>query len=245
MIYILLPAYNEEKNLPLLISRIAEICTSHLDYKIVVVNDGSSDATPDILQNFSAKLPLTVLNHPHNRGLGRAIQTGFNHIVKAADPHDLLITLDADNTHDPETMVSLIDKSKENYDVVIASRYVMKGKQIGVPWFRKLLSKGSGLLFNVFFPNKNVRDYTSGYRLYRISALQKAMAHYGNRFIEEPGFVCMVEILTNMMHLSFTISEVPLILRYDLKAGKSKIKIVKTIIQYIFFITKSCIKRIF
>lgn len=245
MIYIFLPAYNEEKSIPALFANITRTCDSNkITFSIVIVDDGSTDATASLAEQYSHTMPVTVLKHTRNRGLGKAVQTGLSYIISKAGPDDLVVTMDADNTHDPHIMLSMIQKAEQYIDVVIASRYVPSGENRGVSLFRKILSRGSSFLLHVFFPYKHVTDYTSGYRLYRASILKKAYAHYGDTFITQHGFACMAEILINLMFISAAIREVPLVLRYDLKSSKSKIKIGQTIMQYIVFIIKTKLKRI-
>ena len=79
-------------------------------------------------------------------------------------------------------------------------------------------------------PIKGVRDYSCGYRAYRAEVLQRAYAHYGEDFITEQGFSCMVEILCQLNRLKpMRFAEVPLILHYDRKPGETKMRVTKTI----------------
>ena len=78
-----------------------------------------------------------------------------------------------------------------------------------------------------------VGDFTSGYRMYRVSMLQKATAHWGDRLIEEDGFACMVELLLKLRHWKPQIVEVPMKLRYDRKLGESKLNLPRTLRQYL------------
>ena len=76
------------------------------------------------------------------------------------------------------------------------------------------------------------RDYTCGYRLYRSSMLRRAFQAWGDRLIEEAGFVCMAEVLVKLGRGGAKVSEAPLVLRYDRKEGASKMKVMKTISRY-------------
>jgi len=97
----------------------------------------------------------------------------------------------------------------------------------------------ASLLFRALFPIPGVRDYTCGYRAYRGAILQRAFATYRDQFIEESGFTCMAEILIKLRRLSVRAGEVPLILRYDLKSGTTKMKVTRTITRYWVLIAKN------
>ncbi|HEX2979558.1 MAG TPA: glycosyltransferase family 2 protein [Anaerolineaceae bacterium] len=233
LLYILLPAYNEEKDLGALMERIhACLCAGVEPYTLVVVNDGSSDRTLQVAQGCAQRMPVMVLDHGVNKGLGQAMRTGIRAVVDIAAPEDVLIAMDADNTHDTALIPGMIELIRAGKDVVIASRYQQGGKEIGLAYHRHVLSKGINTGLSVLFPIRGARDYTCGYRAYRIAALQQAFAEYGDAFIEEHGFTCMAEILLKMARLGVAVDEVPLILRYDYKSGASKMKVARTIRRY-------------
>ena len=126
-------------------------------------------------------------------------------------------------------MVTLIQAGK---DVVIASRYADGGKEVGLSHARHIFSGGASFLLRLFFPIPGARDYTCGYRAYRVELLQRAFRVYGPELIEERGFTCMAELLIKLGKLGARLGEVPLILRYDLKSGPSKMKVMATIARY-------------
>jgi dolichol-phosphate mannosyltransferase len=118
-------------------------------------------------------------------------------------------------------------------DLVIASRYVSGGDDSTAPALRRLLSRGAATVFRTMFPLDGFNDFTSGFRAYRVSLLRRANDHWGERLVEERGFACMVELLLKLRHWSPQIAEVPLVLRYDRKASASKLRIARTIAQYL------------
>src|SRR5262249_7408261 len=99
----------------------------------------------------------------------------------------------------------------------------------GVPFGRQLLSIGASFIFQVVFPTRGIRDYTSGYRAYSAKVLKKGFATYQERFIDQQGFQCMVDILLKLRKLGATFSEVPISWRYDMKRGVSKMKVLLTV----------------
>lgn len=230
MNFIILPAYNEESSLGPLLTRIREtMAEAKLEYRVLVVNDGSSDGTAGVATQFAAGMPVELIDRDRNGGLAEAMRTGFDAALARCSERDIVIVMDADDTHNPGLIVAMVRMIREGNDVVIASRFVPGGRVIGVPWDRRLLSVAGSLLCRLLFPITNVRDYTCGYRAYRGGILLQARARFGDRFIEERGFSCMVDILLKLRQLGAIMNEAPLILRYDFKRGFSKMDVGKTV----------------
>lgn len=127
----------------------------------------------------------------------------------------------------------MYDHIANGQDIAIASRFVEGGCDKTAPRFRRFLSRGASVVFKIVFPLDKIGDFTSGYRMYRASMMQKALAHWGERFIEEDGFACMVEMLLKLRHWKPQIVEVPMKLRYDRKMGESKLRLFRTLRQYL------------
>ena len=228
-IIVVLPAYNEEANIGNLLRGIFESLTDeNYGFSIIVVDDGSSDRTQQILEDYRHDFPLTVHRHPQNQGLGATIRDGLRQAAAAASERDIIITMDADESHTPGLMIRMIRMIREGYDVVIASRYQRGSRVYGLTMGRRVISRLASLLMRVLFPKPGVSDYTCGYRAYRAEALKQAYAQYGDALVDQDGFQCMVDILLKLRKLPLIFGEVPLILRYDLKRGQSKMRLMKT-----------------
>ncbi|AXA34984.1 MAG: glycosyltransferase [Candidatus Sumerlaea chitinivorans] len=229
-----LPAYNEAANLPALIESAHRVFTDNeLTYEIVVVNDGSTDATAQVLGELAAQYPIHVVEHPENRGLGAAIRTLLPAALdRTLDPDDAVVCMDADNTHDPAYVPQMVEKLwRDGYDIVIASRFCKGSEEVGVPFVRRLMSRGARLLFRLFLDLPEVRDYTCGYRAYRAQLLKQALAKYGDRLITREGFACTDELLVHLSTLTKRVGEIPFVLRYDRKQGRSKLPLFRTILE--------------
>ncbi|MBE0698739.1 MAG: glycosyltransferase, partial [Anaerolineaceae bacterium] len=164
-------------------------------------------------------------------------------VAEETQDGDVLITMDADNTHNP-CLIKLMDKKiRAGADLVIASRYEAGGEEVGLSRLRSFLSRGASGLLSIFFPIQGARDYTCGYRAYRGSILKRAFQVYGDSLVEERGFTCMAEILIKMHHINARVAEVPLVLRYDLKSGQSKMKVMRTILRYFVLIAHNLLPR--
>jgi dolichol-phosphate mannosyltransferase len=237
-IYIVLPAYNEEGGLQEVVFAIkAAMEEATLPYSVVIVNDGSKDRTLEIAQKQSRLLPVQVIDHGNNRGLGEALKSGLEEAQRISRPNDIIVTMDADNTHPPDLIPLMVAKIDQGYDLVIASRFVKGAKEFGLCAHRKLLSRGASILFRFLFPIENVKDYTCGYRAYKATILQKAFAEFGTDIIREVGFNSIVEILLKIRGQRLHACELPLSLHYDQKQGPSKMPILKTIIRYFALVT--------
>ena len=100
MIFILLPAYNEEKSFPPLMEKLKHVLEQiGKDFKILVCNDGSTDRTSEMLKEYSIKLPIEVIEHSINRGLGESSRDLFERVVEIGKEGDVIIRMDCDDTH--------------------------------------------------------------------------------------------------------------------------------------------------
>jgi dolichol-phosphate mannosyltransferase len=225
-----IPVYNEEASIAALLHHYDEVFKNALpNLSLLIVNDGSKDKTTEVIKNYKGLIKIDLIDNAMNGGLGKVIRQGLIAACDRLQEDDIIITMDGDNSHLPNLIPAMIKDIESGSDIVIASRY-RKGSQIyGLSFFRKLTGFLAGSLFIVFAHLRGVRDYTCGYRAYTVSILKKGIAHYGTRFIEENGFSCMVEILLKLNIFNPIFTEVPMILRYDLKIGASKMKIWQTI----------------
>jgi dolichol-phosphate mannosyltransferase len=225
MIVILLPAYNEEESLPQLMPKIIDTMSKlGEEYKVVVCNDGSKDKTMEILTNYTNKMPLEIIHHKINRGLGETIRDLFERAAELTNTNDIIIRLDCDDTHEPEFMPTLIEKVRSGYDVVIASRFAPGGGQMGVNGYRAFISNAANLFMKIFFPISGLREYSCGYRAFNAKIILEAISFYGNDFVQLKGlgFTCTLEKLVKLKILNAKFGEVPFVLRYDQKISNSK-----------------------
>lgn len=224
-----LPCYNEAENLDELIENIIK---HNDDVILFFVDDGSIDSSVSIIEKYIKMYPfIYLIKHDKNMGLGCAMNTILNHASEAYNEDDVLVTFDSDNTHPPSIIPEMIKKLKnENLDIVIASRFAKGGEETGLSPARKFYSRGAFLFCKLLFNIKNVRDYSCGFRAYKIGVIKKLKNRYKNNIVEASGFECMLEILIKCRNAR--IGEYPLRLNYALKKGDSKMKPIKTIKGY-------------
>jgi dolichol-phosphate mannosyltransferase len=229
-IVVCLPSYNEAGNLPDLIRDTHDAVP---EATILVVDDGSSDATGELAREAAKTMPVVVVPHERNMGLAQAIRTAFAHAGQLVRDDGFVIMMDADGTHRPEQIHNMAKKAEAGADLVVAGRYLEGTSVTGVPWHRKVLSAGARFLSRALFGNLVAKDVSCGYRLYTSRLLRCAREAYGDGLIVSPGFSVSLELLVKLVKLGARVDQVPLNLRYDLKKGQSKIRIVRTILQYL------------
>jgi len=237
VIYFLLAAYNEESDLPRLFE---EFITAgfNFPYHIIVVDDGSTDNTAAIAEGYKNRLPVSVLRHNQNRGLGKALGTGLHEISGRIKAGDILVTIDADGTHPLDTVYEIKKKIESGADVVVASRFIRGGGENGVSVLRRSLSHTANFGLRILWPIKNIRDYSSGFRGYSNVILSRLNDVFGSGIIRENGFAATLELLLKADIAGAAFDEAALKLRYDAKKGRSKMKIIKTILDYFRLIVR-------
>lgn len=245
MIFVLLPAYNEEKNVKVVIEDIKQVLEGRkAPYRILVVNDGSKDETLKVLNSVDPEIPLEVLSFKANHGVDAVFRKGIEHICRLSEDTDIMISMDCDRTHRAQTFDLLIESLAEGNDVAVASRYHAKSSSVNLPFSRAFLSNGINGMLRLIFPIQGAKDYTTFFRAYKISVLKKALQLYKEDFITQKGFSCMAEILIKLKRFKIKLKEVPIDLHFDLRTGKSKMNIKRTILGYLSLISRELQERI-
>jgi len=248
VIWVIFPAYNEEKVIrPTLLALWEAFRGGNSPYRAVLVDDGSRDRTiaeaEEAVKLSGGQLPLMVLKHEVNMGLGAGLRTGIYWCLDNAAENDVIVTLDADNTHPPAMIPALVAKLDEGYDLTIASRYRSGAEVHGVPGHRRALSDVGRLVFQALYPIPGVRDYTCCFRAYRVPMLRKARAVYGDQLCTARGFEAVMDLLLRLGPLGVRVGEMGFVLDYGERVGQSKMKVLKTIRSTIALLSKRRIER--
>lgn len=209
---VVLPTYNEADNIERFLRRVRKAAPTT---DVLVVDDDSPDGTAALAEELSDELGrITVLVRRDRRGLGSAYRDGFAQVLE--EGYDVVLTMDADLSHDPDRIPAFLGLIADGADLVIGSRYVTGGGTTDWPIRRQLLSKW-GNAYTRTILGVTPHDCTGGYRAYRADAL----AAIDPTSTGAEGYAFMTELVRRLSARGATIVETPIIFR-DRTAGKSK-----------------------
>lgn len=237
MIFTLIPIYNEAENLSELAKNLRSTLAGH-EKTFVFVDDGSIDGSPEKIKELFQGENVHVLVNPGNQGPGYSFNAGFNFILDKLNSKsdDIVITLEGDNTSDINILPVMMNLYQHGFNLVLASPYAQGGGFDETTFVRKLTSFTANLLLRLWFDVK-VLTLSSFYRIYSVQLLHDIRNKYGV-LIKEKGFISKVEILVKAIRIKAKIIEVPMTLHSKKRKGKSKMKVMKTMMSYLRFFLK-------
>ncbi len=215
---IVIPARNEEGNL----ERTIEDILQHIDTsttEIIIVNDHSTDRTPEIIKNFERKYGfIKYLENTNSPGFGNTLKAGF-----AKAKGDFTVVMMADSSDEASILPIMLEKGMEGYDLISGSRYCDGGKLIGGPKVQKFFSRFVSLSLHKFIkiPTK---DSSNAFKMYRTKILKSLI-------IRENNFAISLELTLKFFFKNARITEVPTTWKGREK-GVSKFKILKQAYPY-------------
>lgn len=192
-----IPAYNEEVS----IGSVVVLADEYAD-EVVVVNDGSTDLTPDIV----ARTPAKLIEHRENRGKGHAVRTILEYCRSAEEPTELVL-LDGDGQHRPKDIPRLLDGLRDgDADVVLGSRYLGRDGSDRTPVYRRIGQKLLDEMMN-YMLGRRLSDTQSGF-------VALSPASIDELTVERSGMDISAELILKSVENGFTIREVPINVRY-------------------------------
>jgi dolichol-phosphate mannosyltransferase len=226
-----IPAFNEEENLPRLLHDLEDRPMLWQGGHVVLVDDGSSDDTVAVAQAYDGPVPLILVRQIRNQGAGRAFDRGFRFALELCDDDDSIVTLESDTTSDLDALESMLERARGGADVVLASVHAAGGEMVGAGKFRESLSRAASSAVRVT-AGVDARTVSSFFRVYRAGILREAYGRHGSAFIREGGFACKAEILGKLSRMDARIEEVPVDLDASRRIGESKLKVLPTMAGY-------------
>lgn len=209
---VIVPTYNERDNIDILI---AELLALPDNVSVINVDDGSPDGTGEASDVWAAKTDrVQVIHRPGKLGLGTAYIAGFKAALSA--DYDRILTMDADFSHHPRYISSMLALSLER-DMVIGSRYVSAGGTLNCTWKRRALSQGANTFAKLML-GLQALDCTAGFRCYRREVLQAIDLDS----IFSNGYSFLIEMIYYVQRAGYRIGEVPIVFE-DRRRGTSKI----------------------
>jgi dolichol-phosphate mannosyltransferase len=225
-----IPAFNEEDNLPRLLHDLEERPMLWSGGHVILVDDGSTDRTVAVAQAYEGPVPLILARQVRNQGPGRAFDRGFRLALELCGAEDLVVTLESDTTSDLDALEAMLARARAGADVVLASVHA-GGAIVGAGRHRAGLSRAASFAVRAT-AGVDARTVSSFFRVYRASMLRAAYQRHGDAFIREGGFACKAEILGKLSRLNAAIEEVPVDLDASKRIGDSKLKVLPTMAGY-------------
>jgi dolichol-phosphate mannosyltransferase len=208
---VIIPTYNELENIEQITARVLA-AVPHAN--VLIVDDGSPDGTGKVAEAMAADEPrVHVMHRTQKNGLGAAYIAGFDWGL--SEGYDVLVEMDADGSHAPEQLPSLL-AALEFSDLVLGSRWVPGGTVVNWPWQREALSRG-GNLYTRLALGVELRDATGGYRAFRRRVLEKI----DYRAVASQGYCFQVDLAWRAVRAGFRVIEVPITFA-ERERGESK-----------------------
>ncbi|HEX6534072.1 MAG TPA: glycosyltransferase family 2 protein [Gemmatimonadaceae bacterium] len=227
MLCIGIPAYNEAPTIGLVLWRIRKVFEEYpREYEILVLDDGSTDATAETLRPYTEVLPLTVLRHEERRGYAAALDT----LIRAAarrtryPRRDALVLMQGDFTDQPEHIPELVKRFEGGADLVVAERPAASRL---APTAVRRLRRIAPWITRPFLRVPGVSDPFGTFRLYRIAVMRDVVKEAGEApIVHWSGWAANVELLLAAARAARRIETVPLDARYDLRPRETRVRAV-------------------
>lgn len=217
MVSVIIPAYNEEKSIEEVISRLVQALT--VEYEIVVVNDHSIDNTRGKVEDLKKSYKNIVLvDNEKSQGFANTLRTGFQ-----AASGEVLVPVMADLCDDPATINEMYRKINEGYDIVCGSRYMSKGEKLGGPWVKTFLSSLAGKI--IYILGIPTHDVTNSFKMYKREVIEAIDS-------KARSFEISMEIPLKAHLKGFKVTELPTVWHSRI-AGESSFKVMRLIPVYL------------
>ena len=223
MIYVCIPSHNEAATIGLLLWKIRQVFAGFpREYQLLVLDDGSTDATGDVLEPYTRVLPLTVVRHPERLGYAAAVQKLLRTAIELTDrpKRDAAILMHADFTHNPQVIPDLVRRIESGADLVVA-----EGTLEGEPSRpQRMLRRFAPQLLRGIVNVPGVRDLVSGYSIIRLVALRNAMRSHGDGFLVTDGWAANAELYWRTGRYARRVESVASVERHDLRQRPSRVR---------------------
>ena len=222
-VLVITPTYNEAKNIEKFIENIQK-----LSLDLLIIDDSSPDGTAEIVKKFSSNFnSINLIIRDAKLGLGSAYREGFK--WAANNNYQYVVEMDADFSHQFSDLQNLLDLRRPNR-LVIGSRYIPGGKTLGWSLSRKTLSKCANL-FSRILKQTDIKDMTSGFRVYSINALENS--NYSES--KSDGYAFQIEMVLKCLNARVEVVEVPItFIERELGTSKMNYQIIIEAIKYLF-----------
>lgn len=215
-ISIIIPTYNEESNIVVLLKKIHDILTPlGINHELIIVDDASKDQTRARVKELAtAKPQIILIERDNERGLASAMVRGYN-----AAHGEYLGAMDADLAHDPKYLPEMIGLLESNAaDLIIGSRYLPESQFLGKPLLNKIASVTGQFVIKLLL-GISVNDTSNNYRIFKKEVWEKI-----KNCLHPDGNIMLTEIVYHVQKNNYRIKEIPIVYQ-ERRAGKSKLNI--------------------
>jgi glycosyltransferase involved in cell wall biosynthesis len=221
MIYICIPSYNEAPTIGLLLWKIRQVFAGFpREYHLLVLDDGSSDSTPEVLERYTRVLPLTVTRHQNRVGYAGAVEELFRQAVQRTDrpKRDAAVLMHADFTHGPQFIPDLVRRIESGADIVIGQAK-LEGERSPT---RRLVRRLAPVLLRGVVSVPGVSDVVSGFAIFRLVTLRNAFRNGPSPVLRTEGWAVNAELYERAARYARRVETVATVERRDLRQRSSR-----------------------
>jgi glycosyltransferase involved in cell wall biosynthesis len=223
MIYVCIPSYNEAPTVGLLLWKVRQVFAGFpREYQLLVLDDGSTDSTAEVLEPYTRVLPLTIMRHPERRGYAASVEALLRRAVELTDrpKRDAAILMHADFAHNTQTIPDLVRRIESGADVVVAQAKLEGEPVRSQYWIRRY----APLLLRGVVSVPGVLDLVSGFAIIRLVALRNAIRSQAGRLLVTDGWTANAELYWRAARYARRIEAVTSIERHDLRRRPSRVR---------------------
>jgi glycosyltransferase involved in cell wall biosynthesis len=221
MIYVCIPSYNEAPTVGLLLWKVRQVFAGFpREYQLLVLDDGSDDATAEVLERYTRVLPLTVIRHQTRRGYAASIEELLRQAVERTDrpKRDAAILMHADFAHGPNFIPDLVRRIESGADIVIT-----QSKLEGEPsWARRLVRRLAPALLRGVVTVPGVSDVVSGFSIFRLITLRNAFRNQPPPLLTTEGWAANAELYDRAARHARRLETINAVERRDLRQRPSR-----------------------
>jgi glycosyltransferase involved in cell wall biosynthesis len=222
MIYICIPSYNEAPTIGLLLWKVRRVFADFpREYQLLVLDDGSQDTTPEVLERYTRVLPLTVVRHAERRGYAGSVEELLRLAVERTDrpKRDAAVLMHADFAHGPNFIPDLVRRIESGADIVIA-----QSKLEGEPSrSRRLVRRLAPVLLRGVVSVPGVSDVVSGFSIFRLVTLRNAFRSQRAPLLTTQGWAANAELYDRAARHARRVETIPAVERSDLRQRPSRL----------------------
>jgi len=221
MIYICIPSYNEAPTIGLLLWKIRQVFAGFpREYHLLVLDDGSSDSTGEVLERYTRVLPLTVTRHQSRLGYAESVEEVLRQAVQRTDrpKRDAAVLMHADFTHSPHFIPDLVRRIESGADIVIGQAK-LQGERSRT---RRLVRRLAPVLLRGVVSIPGVSDVVSGFAIFRLVTLRNAFRNGASRVLQTEGWAANAELYERTAKFARRVETLATVERHDLRQRASR-----------------------